>query len=295
MTRLLLPNSRVARLVEAGPLTYPHYPVMASSSFTAAHHQALETLARLGYAVKGVVYGLVGVLAVQAAFGMGGETTGSRGAIDTIAGSPFGQVLLWIVGIGLVGYTLWRFAQSILNVEAYDDDAKGYVKRIALAGSGVLYGALAFSVFKTLLGNGGGSGGSSGAQTWTARLMEQPAGPWLVGLAGVIAICVGLFQFYRAYEASFLDKWKTGEMSSAERSWGEKIARFGLAARGVVFCFIGYFVIQAALQSDPSEARGLNGVLDTMSGWVLGIVALGFVAYGLYCLLNARYRTIAGA
>ena len=93
-----------------------------ASPVTPSRQQALETLARLGYAVKGVVYGLVGVLAVQAAFGSGGQTTGSRGAIDTLAGGPFGRVLLWIVGIGLAGYTLWRFAQSILNVEHYDDE-----------------------------------------------------------------------------------------------------------------------------------------------------------------------------
>lgn len=259
--------------------------------FVASHRDALEALARLGYAVKGVVYGLVGVLALMAATGEGGQTTGSRGAIDTIARAPFGEVLLWIIGIGLVGYTLWRFAQSALNVEGYDDDAKGYVKRIALAGSGVLYGALAFSVFRTIF-DSGSSGGSDGAQTWTARLMEQPAGPWLVGIAGVIAIAVGLYQFYRAYDATFLEKWKTGEMSHTERTWGERLAKFGLVARGVVFVLIGYFVIQAAVQSDPSEARGLNGVLDSMGGWGLGLVAAGFVAYGIYCYLNARYRTI---
>ncbi len=270
---------------------------MASShsedlSRKAARNDAVEFLARLGYAVKGVIYGLVGVLAVMAAVGEGGKTTGSRGAIETIEGGTFGQVLLWIIGVGLVGYTLWRFAQAALDVDRKGDDAEGILKRIGLAGSGVVYGLLAYSVFRTLLGNGGGGGGGSTADTWTARLMEQPAGPWLVGAAALIAVGVGVYQFWRAYDASFLDHWRTAPMSHTERVWGTRVARFGIAARGVVFVLIGYFLFRAALEADPTQARGLGGVLDAMGPVVLGVVAAGFVAYGVYCFLNARYREI---
>ncbi|NNF56946.1 MAG: DUF1206 domain-containing protein [Rhodothermaceae bacterium] len=274
-----------------------HTPLSPADAQRAAHGSTVERLARTGYFVKGLLYGLIGILALLTALGQGGQTTGTRGAIRTLADAPFGHVLLWLIAIGLVGYALWRFAQSILDVEDKGSDAEGATKRLGLAGSGLIYGGLAVSTFNLLLGDGTGESGGSGAASWTARLMEQPFGVWLVGMAGVGTIALGLYQLYRAWAVTFEDKLKTREMSAAQQTWAVRISRFGIGARGVVFVLMGTFVIQAALQADPQEARGLDGALEALEGqphgpYLLGLAALGLVAYGVYCLVNARFRRI---
>ncbi len=261
-----------------------------------AHSDTVEKLARFGYAVKGVVYGLIGVLAVMAAFGVGGETSGSRGVLGTIAGGPFGQVLVGAAAIGLFGYALWRFVQAFLDPDNKGSDAADVVKRVGYFVSGVLYTGLGWAAVRLLLGHGGSSGGDR-ADIWTAKLMAQPFGVWLVGIGGVVIIGVGLYQLYKAYKAAFFDKLKTGEMSATEQTWAERAGRFGLAARGVIFCIIGVFLVQAALSANPEEARGLEGTLDTLAGqpygpYLLGVVAVGLVAYGVYCGVLTRYRRI---
>lgn len=252
----------------------------------------VEPLARLGYAAKGVVYILVGLLAVQVALGTGGSLEGSQGVMKTIAAQPFGSVLLILTALGLVGYVAWRFVQAVLDPDNKGTDVTGIVKRIGYAVSGVIYAFLAFSAVRIVLSGSGGSGNAQ--QTWTARLLSQPLGQWLVALVGVIIIGVGLYHFYRAYKASFLKNYNS-EMSAEEKHWARRIGRFGLTARGVTFLIIGGFFIQAARQSDASEAQGLDAALTTLAQqaygpWLLGVVALGFVAYGIYCFSYARYR-----
>ena len=256
----------------------------------------IEPLARVGFATKGVVYTIIGVLAVQAAFTTGGSTEGTRGAILSIADEQFGQILIGVVAIGLFGYALWRFVEALLDPSHEGTDAKGIAKRAAYGVSGLIYLGLAVWSAWMVLGSGsGGSGGGSKTQ-WTATLMAQPFGQWLVGLAGAAVIIVGLYHFKKAYTASFLRKYTSGEMHSRVRRWAKPIGQWGLAARGVAFCIIGGFLVQAALQSDPSETRGLSGALQTLAEqpygpWLLGAVALGFVAYGVHCFALARYAS----
>lgn len=254
-------------------------------------------LARFGYAAKGIVYGVIGILAFQAAFGAGGQTTDTRGALREIVQQPFGRILLGIIGIGLLGYVLWRFVQAGLDPEGKGSDAKGIVKRIGYAASGFAYAGLALAAFQILTGSGSGGGGGQSQQHWTARLLAQPFGQWLVAIVGLIIIGIALNAFYVAYSAKFREKLKMGEMSSAEDTWVTRIGRAGLAARGVVFALVGWFFIQAALQSDASETGGLGKALSTLAGqpygpWLLGLVALGVIAYGLYAIAEARYRKI---
>ncbi len=275
---------------------------MANLSSTAAqakrHAQRVkgdwvEPVARAGYATKGVVYGIVGVLALQTAFGSGGEAEGSKGALGAIATQPFGQILLGLTAIGLLAYALWRFVQAIVDTEDEGTDAKGLFKRIAFVVSGLSYAFLAYWAGSAVLGSG--SGGGTSKEAFTAKVLAQPFGQWLVGLVGLILLGVGVYHFIRAYKASFMKHYKQGEMSGKEKRWAKRIGQFGLSARGVTFCLIGGFVIQAALQRDPSEAGGLSEALSTLARqpygpWLLGVVALGFVAYGIYCVSRARYR-----
>ncbi|MBD2773280.1 DUF1206 domain-containing protein [Iningainema tapete] len=262
------------------------------------HHPSVwvERLARFGYASKGVVYAIVGLLAAQAAFGSGGKTTDTQGALQTIVNQPFGKFLLALVAIGLIGYVIWRFVQAIKDPENKGTDAKGLAQRIGYAINGFIYAGLALSAVQIVLGSGGGN--SNSTQDWTARLLSQPFGQWLVGTVGAFTIGLGFYQFYEAFTSKFRRELSLTELSDRERKWIISICRFGMLARGIVFCIIGWFLIQAAINSDASRAGGLDEALQTLAQqpygpWLLGIVSLGLVAYGIYMVVQARYRRLA--
>ena len=254
----------------------------------------IERLARFGYAAKGVVYGIVGLLAAQAAFGSGGQTTDTKGALSAIVTQPFGKFLLSLVAIGLIGYSLWRFIQAIKDPEHKGTKPKGLAQRIGYAANGFIYGSLALSAIRIVIGSGSG-GNSNSTQDWTGKLLSQPFGQWLVGTIGAAVIGLGFYQLYKAYKAKFRKEMDLSQVSNVQQNWIIAIGRFGLAARGVVFCIIGFFLIQAARQYDPSEVRGLGEALQVLQQqpygpWLLGIVALGLVAYGIYMIIQGRYR-----
>lgn len=256
----------------------------------------IERYARFGYVAYGLVYALVGFFAVQAAFSGGGKTTGQEGALQSILSAPLGRVLLVLIAVGLLGYAAWRLLQGIMDPDDDGSDAKGIVKRLDHGLNGLFHGALALTAGRLALGLGGGGGGGS-PDGWTARLLAQPFGRWLAVIAGVIIVGVGLYQFYKAYKASFRDELKLHEMSLREKIWATRSGRLGYAARGVVFGVIGVFIIQAAVQTDPQKARGLGGALQTLARqpfgpYLLGAVALGLVSYGVFMLVMARYRRI---
>ena len=257
----------------------------------------VKRLARTGYVAYGVVYVLVGALAVQAAFGGGGKTTSQEGALRSILLAPLGRFLLGIVAFGLLGYAMWRLFQGIMDPENEGTDAKGIAKRLDHGLNGLFHAALALSAGQLVLGSGGGGGSSD---DWTARLLAQPFGRWLAVVVGVGIVGAGLYQFYKAYEAGFREELKLGEMSHREKAWATRSGRFGYAARGIVFGVVGVFLVQAALQTDPNKARGLGGTLETLARqpfgpYILGAVALGLVAYGIFMFVVARYRRIEPA
>jgi hypothetical protein len=254
-------------------------------------------LARFGYAAKGVVYFVVGILALQVALGTGGQTTGTEGAVSSLARQPFGQVMLAIVAVGLLGYALWRYVQAWFDPEDAGDDAQGIGQRLAYVLSGTSYALLAFFAAQILLGSGGGGGGNEQTQDWTARLMSLPFGRWLVALIGLGIIGVGLYQMYYGYKSKFHDHLKLHEMSETEITWATRSGSFGYIARGVVYAIIGGFVITAAWQFDPEEVGGMGKALSELARqpygpWLLGAVALGLIAYSLFAFVEARYRRI---
>ena len=203
--------------------------------------------------------------------------------------------MLSIVAIGLLGYALWRLVEAVADPDHKGSDAKGLLQRCSYAVNGLVYAGLALSAVQIVLGFGGSS--SNASRDWTARLLAQPFGQWLVGTIGALVIGLGIYQFYEAYKAKFRQKLKLNEMSEAEQTWTVRIGRLGLGARGVVFGVIGFFLIQSAQQSDPNQVRGLAGALESLAqqpygAWVLGIVAIGLIAYGIYYIVQARYRQI---
>lgn len=254
----------------------------------------LDKLVRLGYATKGAVYGLIGILALAAAFGSGGKTTDSSGALLTIASQPFGSILLIGTAIGLAGYAIWRLIETFLDPENKGRDAKGIGTRLGYLSSGIAYGALSVEAASLALraNRSGGSGNSSA--DWTARVMAQPFGRWLVGLVGVLAIGLGLYFIYKAYKAKFRRKMDLSELSAQQKNLLIQVCRFGVAARGLVFMAIGFFILQAAYKFDPNEVRGLDGVLQAFASQpfgkvLLAFISLGLVAYGIYLFVQARY------
>lgn len=266
-----------------------------------AAHEAkpwVERLARFGYCSKGVVYIVVGWLALLAAFSLGGKKTGAEGALTTIAQQPFGKWLLAVVAFGLVGYALWRIVQGIADPEHKGTDAKGLAKRTGYVINGLAYSSLALTAFGILRGVARGK--DSSPQDATASLLAQPFGQWLVGLVGLILIAVGANSVYIAVKEKFRDKLKLSEMSPAEQTWATRLGKIGLIARAIVSALVGSFLIQAAFQSDPNKARGLDGTLKVVAQqpygqWLLAVVAVGLMAYGVYSFVEARYRRVMGS
>jgi len=260
--------------------------------FAKQNEGALQASATAGWAAKGALYVTLGVLAVMAAVGSGGKVSGGKGILDWVAGQPFGQVLLVLAGVGFAGYALWRLAMAALDPEYHSSTKKMVAKRIGWAASGAAHISLAVAAFQLL--NGGSSGGSQ-RRMWLDEALRESWGPWLVGAIGLFIVGVGLYQFKKAFELGFMDDVKTHEMSSAERSVLKKVGRIGLAARGVVFPIIGGFLVKAAIEADPSEAKGVGGALGALAQagtvWLI-IVALGLAAYGVLNLFFAKYRTV---
>lgn len=261
----------------------------------------VERLARLGYAAKGVVYLIIGGIAARAALGSGERVEGSQGALRTILEQPFGKALLALTALGLAGYALWRFVQAALDPEGKGSDGGGLAKRAGYAISGVIHAGLALAAARMVMGGGGGqSGGGDSADHWTAVLMRQPAGRWLVAAVGLGILAYGAYALYRAYAVKLDRQLDLSRMSPEARTWAVRAGRAGIAARGVVFLVMGFFLLRAALQFDPSEARGLDGALQALQQasygpWILALVALGLVGYGVYQLVEARYRRIQPA
>jgi hypothetical protein len=264
----------------------------------AATEPWFERLARLGFAAKGVVYFVIGLLAAQAALGIGGKTTDTKGALGAIVTQPFGKFLLGLTAIGLIGYVLWRIVQTILDPEHPHEEMnlKHIIRRGGSGISGLVYAGLAVTAVKLILGSGDGES-SHATQDWTARFLAQPFGQWFVGLAGAIGLGIGISYLYQAYTAKFRQAFKLHQMSQTEQTWATRLGRFGIAARGVVFGVIGIFLIQAARHANAAEAKGFGGALGALAQqpfgpWILGLVALGLIAYSLYSIVEARYRRI---
>jgi hypothetical protein len=263
-----------------------------------AAHQAgpgIQRLARLGYAAKGVVYLIIGWIAADAAFSPAERVEGSHGALTTILQQPFGRVLLGIMALGLAGYVLWKAVEALLDPEHKGSDAKGMVARIGYGISAVLYAGLTLEAVRMLRGSGGGEG--NGAQHWTAAVMDKPFGRIAVGLAGLGIAGYGLYEIYRAFNSDIAKKLNLEGSAVATRRRVVAVGRAGMAARGVVFGIIGWLVVKAARQYDASEAQGLQGALVELreapyGSWLLALVALGLIAYGIFQLVKARYRMI---
>jgi hypothetical protein len=256
------------------------------------HTRAFEILSRTGFVARGVVYAIIGALALDLAVGQGGKITNQQGALRTIEHQPFGQVLLALVAIGLGGYSLWRLFRAALGHGR--EGADSALDRLGAFGSGIVYALICAVAVEILISSGGSSGN---AKKTTRGVFAWPAGHWIVGIAGIVMIGVGIYQLVRGLRHKFLDDSKTEQMSPAFKKWFTTFGTIGHVARAIVFGLVGAFLIKAAIDYKANEAIGLDGALaklynQAFGPWLLGAVAAGLIAFGLFSISEARYRRI---
>jgi hypothetical protein len=257
----------------------------------------IRLLARAGYAAKGIVYVVIGALAAKAAMGSGGGATDTSGAVRIIGEGPMGRVSLILIGVGLLGYMLWRIVAAVTDAERRGDDPTSLAVRIGQAARGIAYGALGVRALRELTSSPSQSGQGEQAQHWTARVLGLPFGRVLVMAVGLGIIGYAGYQLYRATSDKVKKNLDLADAGPTQATWIVRLGRFGIGARAVVFAVIGVFLLRAAATFDPGQAGGIAQSLSAISGApygraVLGTVALGLVAYGIYQIATARYRFI---
>lgn len=257
----------------------------------AARSPWVDRLTRIGYAARGVLYILIGLLALQFALGTGGAPANQNGVLAMLSGIPFGNIILIGMAIGLAGYSLWGVVRALFDPLNRGDDPVGLIERASFVISAISYGA--FALVALYFASGWGIRAASQPPDISAQLMSKPYGRWLTAGFGAFWLASALAQVYIAVTAKFARDFKFGK-DDTEREWAILMGRIGYAARGVVFGIIGWFLIQAAYYFDPNQAVGFDGALlelvkNTYGTLLMGAVALGLVAFGIYSVLCARW------
>jgi hypothetical protein len=250
-------------------------------------------VARSGLVARGLVFIIMGWLAVEVALGRGRQQVNQKGALADLADRTDGRVLLLILALGLAAYALWRLSQAIWGSPATGRQAGPRVKAL---GSGLAYGFLCFTAIELLTGSSR-SGQAQQQESTTARLMRHTGGRWFVAAIGIVVLIVGLAMIVEAVRRRFARELEVERMSAATRRVVLALGAFGSTARGVVIGVAGALVIDAAATADPKKSTGLDGALRTLARdpigpWLLGLAALGLIAFGLYGIVSARWARI---
>jgi hypothetical protein len=253
-----------------------------------------EWLARSGLVARGAIYAIIGVLALEVAFGVGGKTTNQNGALAEIAQQSGGKVLLALMALGLFGYAFWRLLRAAVgHGPEQADDGKDRLTGLA---SGLGYGALFITCLSILFGSSS-SGRSGSADKATGGVLGWPGGQVIVAIVGLVLIGVGLYQGYEGVKKKFLEDSKTEEMSEKTERAFTALGMAGHLARMVVFALVGYFLVKAAIDFDPDKAVSIDGALAALGKAsygpvLLGIVAAGMIAFAAYSIADARYHRV---
>jgi hypothetical protein len=262
--------------------------------------EALTSAGRAGFTARGVVYVLIGVLAVRVAIGDSGDQADRQGALHQIAKQPFGTALLWALAVGFACMTLWRAAQAVIGGDgksAGGDDKKEIGSRLLNAGRAVFYGFVCWGTATYAAGSGSSGSSDKKSEDWTASALKLPGGRWLVAVVGCGFIIVGVVLAVRAARRKFLKKLETGRMGRRTRTAVTVSGTAGGIARGAVFAGAGVFIVVAAVRFDPKKAKGMDDTLrsfaDTAAGpWLLVAIAVGLVLFGVFSFASARWRRL---
>jgi hypothetical protein len=258
----------------------------------AAFSPAMELLERVGYGVRGLIYIMMGILALSFTLGKGGAPVDPKGAIAAIGKSPAGLVLLWVVLLGVISYSLWGVIRALFDPLHKGSDAKGLIARAGFLFSAAGYALLVPSTFSLVTGSGSSSQGGASTQQSMASIMAMPWGRYLIGAIGLAVIVDGLYQMYAGFKNSFDRQFQPYAMNAQEVKIATQLGRFGTAARGFVFGVVGVLVCTAAFQSNSNQPVGFDAALTALMHQpygivLLGIVAVGLMAFGIYSMLSA--------
>jgi hypothetical protein len=261
-----------------------------ATEVVAEHRRWIEAAGRFGFATKGVVYGLVGLLAIAAAW-RGGRASGSEGAIQTLGQQPFGQVLLWLVAAGLTGHALWQIIQAIVGSGRRRSLGINVLRRVGFLISSAIHVSLAIYAAPVSLGSLRGHS----QKGLVEGLLSLPGGQILVGVLGASILGFAGWEMYRAWSQKFMQDYQIHKMDEARRNTAKYAGIVGLAARGVTFLIMGGFIILAAVRLDPNQAKGIGEALEVLARqpfgpWLLALAGLGMVAYAIHCGTLALYR-----
>jgi len=259
----------------------------------ASDSPAARALARVGLTARGVLYILIGWVAVLIALGHSSHEADQQGALQLLARQPYGLVSLWLLGIGFVGYALWRLSEAAFGVTGEKNGAGPRLKSLARA---LVYAFFGYLTFKIIAGAGGGSQAAR-QEDLTASVMRHTGGRWLVGIVGLAIVIVGLALVLEGIRRKFLKFLQLSRLSRRARRIVELLSMIGTAARGAVFALAGVLVIEAAATYKPAKAGGIDKALLTLRGqpygeFLLGLAALGLIIFGVYGLCEARWRRV---
>ncbi len=258
--------------------------------------KAIRAGARAGLAARGVVYALLGVLALRVAFDGSSEQADRGGAVARLAAQPFGGFLVWALAAGFAGMTLWRLSEAAFGAAGPDGHTAG--KRLMSAARAVFYAFVTYSVAAFAVdGSSGGGSSDAASKDVTARVLHWPMGRWLVGAAGLALAGAGVWIAVRALLRRFRKHLRTGAMSPRVRKAVDFLGVAGGASRGVVFTAAGCFVVVAAVRFDPDRAKGLDDTLRTFRDapagpWLLASIAAGLALFGVFSWAMARWRRV---
>lgn len=253
-------------------------------------HEGLKWVMRAGYGARGLIYTTIGVLTLIAAF-TAVEAQGTKDALKTLRAQPYGDIALWIIGLGMLGYTIWRVIAGVADVEDHGTDAKGIFARLGQIVTGLIHAGIGVSVLTLAMGNGGGSGDS--AQDWTGRVMQMPMGRYIVALGAVILLGAGLYYAYKGWRGKYKEHLCANDFTSKY----DAVIKGGLIAYGILLSIVAISIGIAALNFDPSQAGGLGQALHYVRAqpygrFLLGIAALGLLAFAVYNFVEAAYRVV---
>ncbi|QHJ96597.1 hypothetical protein C7M16_03670 [Bacillus subtilis] len=251
----------------------------------------IKRFGRLGYFAFGGVFILLGVLAFMTAAGAG-RAKDSSGALQTLSRMPYGSLLLFLIGIGLIGYVIWMVLSAIKDTEGHGNSRRGLSRRIGNFFSAAVYTSIAWNALRFVFGQG--DGGTS-EQTWSAYVLAQPFGRWLTGLTGAGFIVFAIVQFMKGVRAAFMKEFDTSKMNKQMICITKNTGRAGNIARAIIFSAIGYFLIKTAMTADPDDTRGFDGALAELAQQphgklILSILALGLILYGMYAIIKGIYQ-----
>jgi hypothetical protein len=255
---------------------------------------ALDVVTRIGFGAKGIVTILVGVLALRFALRRGGAITGQEGAVELVLREPFGRLMLAVLAVGLAAYALWMFVAAFVDPERKGESFQGIAERLGFFATGIGYALLALTAFNLLLGRKGG--GRFDLQHVIATVLTPHVGRVLVGLAGLIIMTAGVLQLRLGVTGRFRKLLRSG-MSSLERLATGVSGTVGYVTLGILSLIAGWSLVEVAVEYDPSEASGWSEALWLLSGIgqgrrLLAAAALGLICYGLYFILQVRYRRL---